>query len=62
MAKSELPNSQVIFERLKELDEAEDVEVSHWEAQFIESLFRRPGGLSDKQKAVAMKILEEHGY
>lgn len=47
---------------LKELDE-EDIDVTRFEADFIESVcFKRKGSLSEKQRDVARNILDKYGY
>ena len=51
-----------IREMLTELDESEDVDVSQWEAEFLESvLFRYTGPLTQQQRSKAIEILEEYG-
>ena len=50
--------------RLKELDESEDINVSSWEANFIERVVykypKRP--LSEGQREKSKEILEQHDF
>lgn len=48
---------------LQELDESEDVTVTSWEANFIESVLygEYHGPLSEKQKAVIYKMQDRYG-
>lgn len=55
-------NDQEIRRRLKLIDEDDAVDVTRWEADFIESVvYRYSGPLSDKQRAVAEKIIDKYG-
>lgn len=48
-------------EALKKIDEDETIEVTNWEAEFIESVvFRYDGFLSAKQMKVAERIVEKY--
>ena len=48
---------------LSELDEEEDIDVTEWEADFIENVcFKYAGSLSMKQRATAEIILEKYGW
>lgn len=59
-ADDELDDSD-IRELLQELDNDDDVNVSPWEAEFIENLVYDYGGLlSMKQRESALKILEKY--
>jgi len=51
-------------ERLTKLDQDDDVTVSSWEADFIESVcFKKKNSqLSEKQRDLAEKILAKYGY
>ena len=49
--------------RLKELDESEDTDVSTFAAGFIESLvYKYDGPLSEKQREKAKEILDEYDF
>jgi len=55
------PNDREIRERLVDLDDS-DSNVSSFEAGFIESVvFKYKGPLSEKQRALALQILEKYG-
>lgn len=48
-------------EELRDIDESEDVDVSEWEAEFIESVvYNYQGPLSDKQREKAEEIIERY--
>ena len=48
-------------EQLREIDENEDLEVTSFEASFLESvLFKYSGPLSEKQRAVARDMIERY--
>lgn len=55
--------SEVLLLWLKELDEADHVDVSTWEANFIEDVLYGDyhGPLSEKQKAVIYRMQEDYG-
>jgi len=50
-----------IRERLQDIDEDDDIDVSSWEAGFIESVvYRYKGPLSDAQREKARQIIEKY--
>lgn len=50
-------------DRLKELDESDDHEVTSWEAGFIETVvYNWSGDLSEKQRETALKILDKYDF
>lgn len=52
--------NQELRERLTEIDKS-DVEVSDWEADFLENvLYEYKGPLSPKQRAVAERMIEKY--
>ena len=56
-------DDNVLRERLIEVDNDEDLNISQWEAEFIESVcFQYDGKLSDKQRTMAKRIAERYGY
>lgn len=55
------PDESVAFrDFLKKLDESEDVTVTDWEAQFIESNLTRDN-FSGKQREIVMKLMDKYG-
>lgn len=47
--------------KLREIDEDDDIDVSAWEAEFLESiLHKHRGTLSEKQRLSARKIIEKY--
>lgn len=55
-------NDQEIRRRLKLIDDDDAVDVTRWEADFIESVvYKYNGPLSDKQRDAAEKIIEKYG-
>ena len=51
-----------IIDGLKEIDESDDIEVTDWECDFLDSIKKmpKPRVLSDKQKAVAIRMIEQY--
>lgn len=47
---------------LKEIDESEDIEVSPWECEFLDSIKKmpKPRRLTEKQKAKAEEMIERY--
>jgi hypothetical protein len=55
-------NDDEILDALRELDEDEDVTVTSWEAEFIESVvFKGNGRLTQRQGEKALEILSRYG-
>jgi len=55
-------NDEEIRRRLKLIDDDDAVDVTRWEADFIESVvYKYNGPLSDQQRAAAEKIIEKYG-
>lgn len=52
-----------IIAGLKSIDEDDDVEVTDWEADFLDSVKKmpKPRRLSEKQRAVAIRMIEKYG-
>lgn len=54
--------SQTIVEALKEIDDDESVDVTEWEADFIENVvFKWDGPLSKSQVITAENIIDKYG-
>lgn len=54
-----------LFKSLRRLDAADEVELSSWECNFLESCLRladRNQSMSDRQKTAAQQLLEKYGY
>lgn len=51
-------NDREILKRLKQIDEG-DVDVTEWEAKFLNTVLGQ-NGLSDKQRGVALKMIEKY--
>lgn len=48
-------------ERLQAIDEDEDVDVSQWEGEFLDSVvYKYHGPLSERQRECALQILEKY--
>ena len=59
---SYIMSERKIKERLKELDEREDIEVNSWEADFIENvLYKQSFEMSARQCCTALDMLEKYG-
>lgn len=55
-------NDEQLRAALRKIDEDDSVDVTSWEANFIESVvYRYNGPLSPKQRDVAEKIIEKYG-
>lgn len=54
---------QELRQALKELDQDPDVDVSEWEVDFLESILsqRTERSLSEKQRAVAERMIDQYG-
>lgn len=58
----EIKESRELRDQLKFIDKNEDIEVSRFEANFLENvLYRYRGPLSSRQKEIARQILEKYG-
>ncbi len=54
-------SDQQLRDLLREIDESDDVDVSAWEAGFIDSVvYKYNGPLSDKQRDSAESIIEKY--
>ena len=50
-----------LIERLKEIDESDDIEVTSWEAEFLESMvYGGVARMSTKQRAVARRMIDQY--
>ena len=51
-----------IIDGLKEIDESDDIEVTDWECDFLDSIKKmpKPRVLSDKQKVIAIRMIEQY--
>lgn len=50
-----------IREKLREIDDDEGIDVSAWEADFLESLLhKQTGPLSEKQRTAAQKMIDKY--
>lgn len=50
-----------IRDLLKQIDEDSDIDVSSWEAGFIESIvYKYDGPLSDAQRKKALEVIDRH--
>jgi len=55
-------SDQEIREALKRIDEDDSIDVTSWEAGFIETVvYKFRGALSPKQRDAAEKIIEKYG-
>jgi len=58
----DLSDSQ-LMDMLHDVDEDDDVDVTSWEAEFIDSIFKqydKYGRLTEKQRAKVLEIVEEY--
>lgn len=53
-------SSKDIVDALREIDENEDISVSSWEANFLDSVFKWDGELTDKQRAKSIEIITKY--
>jgi len=49
-----------IVDALRELDESEDIDVSSWEANFLDSVFKWDGELTDRQREKSIEIIKKY--
>ncbi len=57
---TDLSDSEII-DRLTDLDRDDDIEVTSWEADFLESVLYRQKGISPRQREVALEMLDKYG-
>ena len=53
------PSDRELLAALQDLD-AKDVDLNPWETEFLESLLKRGPPFTEKQRAAAERLLEEH--
>lgn len=54
-------NDEELREELRDIDENEDIDVTPWEAEFIENVvYVFPGDLSEKQRDIAERIIQDY--
>lgn len=51
-----------IKNRLTDLDQAEDINVTSWEAGFLETMLKWSGNFTVRQRDYALEILEKYEY
>lgn len=50
-----------LIESLREIDNDDDIDVSRWEADFIDTVvYKQKTPLSSKQREIARRIIEEY--
>lgn len=59
MSKYDNYNDEELIEELRELDEGDEVNLSKWELDFIDSILARHT-LTDKQRVKVVELLEKH--
>jgi len=58
-----MPEDKALCDRLKDLDEAADVDVTSEEADFLEQVcFRQRSALTERQRQTAKRLLKKYGY
>jgi hypothetical protein len=63
LSQAKLSRDELLRHRLKKLDESETVDVTQWEADFIESVvYRYDGPMSQRQQESALRIVEKYGF
>ncbi len=63
LSQTKLSRDELLRHRLKKLDESETVDVTQWEADFIESVvYRYDGPMSQRQQESALRIVEKYGF
>jgi late competence protein required for DNA uptake (superfamily II DNA/RNA helicase) len=56
-----MPSDDYLRQELQRIDDDEDLQVSRWEADFLESiLFKWRGPLSSKQRKSAQEMIERY--
>ena len=58
-----MTDDKELRERLKELDDAADVDVTSEEADFLEQVcFKQRSALTERQRQTAKRLLKKYGY
>lgn len=58
-----MPEDKALRDRLKDLDDAVDVDVTSEEADFLEQVcFKQRSALTERQRLTAKKMLKKYGY
>ena len=53
--------SELLLLALKKIDQSDEIDVTPWEADFIDSVMKWPHGLSERQKSIIWDMCDHYG-